>query len=526
MPKQISGFFKRLGANIRAFSVAQRTIAIIGVAVLALGAVALGTWASTPTYTPLFSGLAAADASAVVDQLNTDGVKYQLTDGGATILVPQDKVYDERLKAASAGLPSSSTSGYALLDKMGVTASEFQQDVTYKRALEQELANTIGAMKGVKTASVKLAIPKDTVFVSETKDPTASVFIETQAGVTLSSDQVDAIVHLTSASIEGMKATDVSVVDSNGNVLSTVGGGTTGSSDKLTAQYEQKTQDAIQAMLDKIVGPGNSTVAVSAKISNETAQRITESFSTPDKSPALSESTQTETYTGSGAGSTAGVLGPDNIAVPNGGTGNGAYQQNNTVKNNAIDKVTETRDIPAGAVDRQTVSVAINKAAAKTLNAGTIQSLVESAAGYNQQRGDVVTVASVGFNNSAAAQAQAALKAQKDQAAADQLASLIKSGVIAAAIAAVLIVGLILLLRRNRQMKREPLDIAELVDDSFDPLAGILATPALPEPVMLPVAPIEPTSADAKRAEIGVLAARDPEKAAQLLRNLMDGGQN
>ena len=91
MPKQLAAFFQRLGGSVRAFSAAQKTIAILAIAVLALGAVFLGTWLSTPQYTPLFTGLAAADASAVVDQLNADGVKYQLTDGGATVLVPQDK---------------------------------------------------------------------------------------------------------------------------------------------------------------------------------------------------------------------------------------------------------------------------------------------------------------------------------------------------------------------------------------------------------------------------------------------------
>ena len=99
MPRQISSFFQRLGQNIREFTVAQRTVAIIGVAVLALGIAALTMWATKPAYTPLFSGLAGADASAIVDQLATDKVDYQLSDGGATILVPQADVYAERLKA-------------------------------------------------------------------------------------------------------------------------------------------------------------------------------------------------------------------------------------------------------------------------------------------------------------------------------------------------------------------------------------------------------------------------------------------
>jgi flagellar M-ring protein FliF len=311
-------------------------------------------------------------------------------------------------------------------------------------------------------------------------------------------------------------------VDSNGNVLSTVGGGTTGSGDKLAGQYEQKTQDAIQAMLDKIVGPGNSTVAVSAKISNETAQRVTEQYTQPTNAPATSESTKKETYAGTG-GTTAGVLGPDNIAVPNGGGGNGSYSSEDTTKNNAVDKVTETRDIPAGAVDRQTVSVAINSNA-KGVNKTELQNLVESAAGFNQQRGDVVTVETVGFSSDAAKQAQAALAQEKEQQAQEQLSSYIRYGIIAAAIAAVVIIAIILIARRRKQAA-EPIDIVELVseDTLADPLAGILTTPTVPLPELVPATPIEPTSADQKRKEIAGMAARDPEKAAQLLRNLMDG---
>ncbi|HEY8673144.1 MAG TPA: flagellar M-ring protein FliF, partial [Candidatus Dormibacteraeota bacterium] len=131
MPTQVSTALRRLAHTIREFTIAQRTVAIIGVAVLALGVVALSFWITKPAYTPLFSGLSGTDANTIVEQLRTDGVQYEITNGGGTIMVPEANVYDERLKAAAAGLPSSTTGGYSLLDKMGVTASEFQQNVTY-----------------------------------------------------------------------------------------------------------------------------------------------------------------------------------------------------------------------------------------------------------------------------------------------------------------------------------------------------------------------------------------------------------
>ena len=116
MPRQVTSAFRNFANAVREFTVAQRTVAIIGIAVLALGIIALGMWATKPSYTPLFSGLSGEDANTLVEQLRGEGVPYELSNGGATIMVPEENVYDQRLKAAAAGLPSSTTGGYSLLD--------------------------------------------------------------------------------------------------------------------------------------------------------------------------------------------------------------------------------------------------------------------------------------------------------------------------------------------------------------------------------------------------------------------------
>ncbi|NTW41020.1 MAG: flagellar M-ring protein FliF, partial [Cellulomonadaceae bacterium] len=220
MPAGISGLVGRAQKTVGQFSLAQRTLAILGVAVLGLGLFAVSAWLSKPSMSPLFANLAASDASAIVDQLDSEGVTYELSDGGSTILVPESEVYAMRIKVASAGLPAASDGGgYSLLDDMGMTSSEFQQQVTYQRAIEGELAKTIGAISGVQNASVHLALPQESVFVSETPAPTASVFVETAPGSTLDADKVQAIVHLVSAGIEGMAPTDVAVIDADGQVL-------------------------------------------------------------------------------------------------------------------------------------------------------------------------------------------------------------------------------------------------------------------------------------------------------------------
>ncbi|ROP66000.1 flagellar M-ring protein FliF [Curtobacterium sp. PhB130] len=553
MPAALQNVFGRLGAYVKGFSAAQRTIAILVVAALVLGGFALVSWLGKPSYAPLFTGLAAADASSVTDQLTTDGVPFQLTDGGATILVPQSSVYTERLKAASNGLPSSNEGGYSLLDKMGVTSSEFQQDVTYKRAIEGELAKTISAMDGVQTATVQLAIPEKSVFVSEEKDPTASVFIATKNGTQLTTDQVQAIVHLTSAAVEGMQTTDVSVVDAKGQTLSAVGTGATGTGSDQAADYDASTSKKIQDLLDTTLGTGNASVVVSATMNQNTATRTAESYATPTSGPvALNESSTTEQYgSGSGAASGAtGVLGPDNIAVPNGtatsGTGDDGYVNESATKNNAVDHTTETTQIPAGSLDRQTISVALNSKADSVANANlqSINDLVAAAAGVDTARGDQVKVAMMDFDSSAADDAAKALKAQQAADQQEALWSSIRTAGIVVGIALALIALIVFLVRRGRRQERESVDVGELdafgsafelplAVDAADARAGLLAGGAGDAPtVALPTLPHDdaPTevlttdeiTAERRRQDISNLAERDPKRTAELLRGLLD----
>lgn len=536
MPPQISRFFRRLGAGVQGFSTGQRTLAVIGVAVLVLGSIALSAWLGKPSYTPLFSGLKDTDANGIVEQLRKDNVPYELANGGSTILVPENKVYDERLKAAAAGLPSAAATGYSLLDKLGVTSSEFQQSVTYKRALEGELATTIEAMDGVKTAAVRLAIPAKSVFVDKTPDATASVFVETQPGTTLSSDKVQAIVHLTSAAIENLKPLNVSVVDSQGNVLSSVGGGASGTSSKQAADYQQRTSDAVKAVLDSVVGLGNSTVAVAADVTGESAQQRSETFNASPGTPALSESSKTETFTGTGGGGASGVLGPDNIAVPGGSNGNGTFDSSNTTKNNAVNKVTEDRVIPPGAVKRQTISVAINQTAAGGLNINSLRSLVTAAAGVDPARGDVVTVEVVPFSTAAADQAAESLGASKADAEAKQEAALANTLILGGSIllaAIALIVAVLISLRRRQQ--REPVDLGERPELALMPAGQSLvalepppATTAIEvaPPAPLPLPGTEALDVERRRAQIEAMVAESPAKTADYLRGLMDDRQS
>ena len=525
MPQQITSALGRVTSSIREFTVAQRTLALIGLAVAVVGVVALSMWFSRPQFSPLYTDLAPADASAIVDQLTAQGVKYQLTNGGSTVLVPTESVYDMRLKVAASGMSPSADGGYSLLDDMGMTSSEFQQDVTYKRALEGEMGKTVSSMQGVELATVKLAMPAESVFVDQATDPTASVFVKTRSGVTLTDDQVQSIVNLVSASVEGMKATDVAVIDSSGAVLSAVGTGLAGSGgNKQTVEYEQRVAQSIQAMLEPIVGVGKAVVTVTADLDYDATERTQESFTSAEGVLPLTERSTTEQFTGTGNTAT-GVLGPDNIQVPT-GDGDGSYTNETNEANNAVDKLTEHTVTAPGTVRRQSVAVAVDAAAAAAVDMAQLQAMVSSASGFDEARGDVVTVSQLPFDTSSAESAQAALDAAAaaDEAAArsQMMRTLIIAGV---ALLAVILLAIFLARRnRNRADPRESLDLGDLpiMDEPLALEPADLDTQLLELPEVPELPSAEQISIERKRNDVALLVDEQPEQVAELLRGWMD----
>ncbi|MEO5780728.1 MAG: flagellar M-ring protein FliF C-terminal domain-containing protein, partial [Arthrobacter oryzae] len=297
--------------------------------------------------------------------------------------------------------------------------------------------------------------------------------------------------------------------------------------------YQQRTSDAVRAVMDRVVGPGNSTVAVAADVTAESAQQRSETFTNAADALPLSESTKTEKYTGTGGGA-AGVLGPDNIAVPGGTSGDGSFDSSTSTKNNAVNKVTEDRVIPPGAIKRQTISVAVNQAAAGGLNIASLTALVNAAAGIDQQRGDVVTVEVVPFSTAAADDAAKSLAEAQANAEAEQQAAFIGTLITAGStLLGLLVIGLVLMVVLRRRQKREPVDLGERLDLTALPAApAVAALGAAPpttaiELTSLPPLPQAPAqiAAERRQMEIDSMVASNPEKAADYLRSLMDDRQ-
>lgn len=439
---------------IAGFTPGQRGIILVVTLALALGAFALTRWVSSPTWTPLYGNLDGSDANAIVEQLNSTGVKYKLSDGGATVLVPQSQVYDLRVSLSGKGLPAgASDSGYSLLDKQSLTATDFQQNIAYRRALEGELAKTLQAIDGVQTAVVHLAMPKKDVFASEQDKTTASVLLALKSGTTLDRAEVLSITHLVAGSVEGLDPKDVTVSDSSGNMLSSPSdqsglSGVAVEADEHTAAYEARTAEKVQQMLDRVLGAGRSVVRVNATLNYDDTQRTSEKYTQPSPTAApLSESTETETYNGAGAGA-GGALG-QTFPTPATGTGgnSGAYNKTKRTANNSIDKVVEHTDTAPGTVQRLTVAVVLDAANAANVSTSQIQSLVSTAAGIDTTRGDAVQVDAVPFDTTAATEAKTEIA---KAAAAQQRAQYVSIGKQAGFALLVLMILLIAWRRRRR----------------------------------------------------------------------------
>ncbi|MEU4423700.1 flagellar basal-body MS-ring/collar protein FliF [Actinoplanes sp. NPDC024001] len=444
---------RRVTDTFKSFTPGQKAVTIFAVIAILVGGYFFATWAAKPSYQILFNNLSTKDASAIVESLQKSGTSYELANDGQTILVPRDQVNALRLQLSGEGLPNDEGTGYSLLDQQGITTSDFMQHANYQRALEGELAKTIKSIDGVEAATVHLVMPQEDVFTDDQSKPTASVLVASKANNPLEEPQVQSIVHLVASSVEGLDPTQVTVADSEGRMLSAGGGaaiatGGSNSAEQQTVAFQNRMNSSLQRMLDNLVGPGNAVVTTTAELDFDQTETRSKTYSADPAVPAESESINTETYSGSGSGN-GGVLGPDNIQVPN-GTGSGQYSNKNEVRNRQLNEVQEVRRNAPGGIDRLNVSVLLNSTTAGAVDANQVQQLISAAAGIDATRGDTIAVASMPFDTSAADAAKdelaAAAAAEKE---AKQL-TLIKT----AALLFVVLALVFLAWRANRRAKK------------------------------------------------------------------------
>jgi flagellar M-ring protein FliF len=350
-----------------------------------------------PTYSILFSNLQPTDAASITQQLSTDHVPYQLQDGGATILVPQNDVDQQRLAAAQVGLPASSTVGLSLLDKEGLTTSQLTQQADYLQALQGELEQTIDSISGVASSQVNVAMAANQTFALGTNSPTgASVLVDLAAGHTLTYDQTQAITSLVASSVAGLDASQVTVADSNGDLLAGPGvSNTGGAQSSAESAYDAASSARISAYLAGVLGTGNADVQVNANLNFDQVKTQTQSLvnganGKPETACTSTQKSSTK-YTGTGTppGSSVGATTA---------SGNGTYTQTSSQSTCEASTVNSTTVEAPGTVSTQSIAVLVNsKAVPKTLQLSVLKTGVAAAAGITTSRGDVLAFSAAPF---------------------------------------------------------------------------------------------------------------------------------
>lgn len=502
------------------FTTGQKVVAVLGTVALLLAGFMIFRWASAPSYAPLFTNMAPEDASAVVEALETAGTPYELAGDGGTVMVPRDLVYSTRIELSGEGLPAGgSEGGYGILDEQGMSTSEFQENTAFKRAMEGELSSTIEAIDNVDAAVVHLAMPEKEVFSKEQEPTTASVLLDTQPGATLTSENVQAIVHLVASSIDGMDPDNVTVADSTGKVLTTPEGSDSAASTARTEQtnaVQDQMQARLQAMLDKIAGPGNSTVQVTAVLDFDKTVTNSTDYDQEEEPVALSQSQAEETYTGTNPNGTAtGVVGVDgqmDDGTGTAGSGDGTYEKSQSTTDNGVDVVQEQRETAPGAIEQMNVGVVLDSGTTADIDPAMIRDQVAGITGITNQNG-TIEVSSMPFDKSAQESAKAELDAAAAAEAAAARADLIRKGGIAGGVLLLLLLAWVRARRRAKARDKATSYVVEQLKAEQARLAALEATPAA-----LALEQAEENEEDAMQDELDALIERQPEDVAQLLR--------
>lgn len=415
MPSAFTAAFERIRDFWSGISFTQRMF-IGGLSVLLTATfIVMLIWLSRPEFSLLYSNLTAEDANRVLKNLDTQNVPYKLEQNGTAILVPSDKVHGLRINMAGEKLLTGQGVGFEIFDENQIGRTDFVQKLTYRRALEGELARTIGEFPGVESARVHLVIPNRSLFLEEQQKASASVLLKLSGSKKLEPKDMDALVNLVTMAVEGLDKSRISIADTNGKVLYQPDG--EGSLNGLTrTQFdhkmltEQSLERRIEELLMPVVGAGKVMARVNANLdfSQKTIRR--ELFD-PDKTVVRSEM-RSESSTQGRAAIEGGVPDPNFRGDgPSGTMSDQNATQENRTTNFEINKEEQNIVSNVGVVDRLTVAVIVDGTYTTDAEGNQvftprsdeemrqIRMLVSNAVGFDSVRGDTIEVSSMPFGS-------------------------------------------------------------------------------------------------------------------------------
>lgn len=400
--------------NLKNMPVSKKIVSGAVVFFILAGFGSIFLWANKAEFKKVYSNLSREDISAIVEILEKQKIPYKLESNETVVLVPEDRVSRVRLMLASEGQPRGGKVGFEIFDKTDFGTTEFVQQLNYQRALQGELARTIKDIEQVQDAKVLIVMPKDSVFVEDTKPPSASVFLKLRGKI--SQDKVRAVVHLVASAIEDLTPELVTVIDSNGKVLSN--GMPNDENSEINSQlkykleYEKNMAGRIQTMLEGIVGPGKAIVRVAADMDFSQID-VNEELFDPDAQVIRSRQTIADNIEKKNdTENKISSVNPLGQGIGAGGKSEKKEHQDDTI-NYEISKTIRITQKPVGTVQRLSVAAVldgkytwekVDGGRKKVFTARTDEELsqfmtiVRQTMGYSADREDQVTVQSISFS--------------------------------------------------------------------------------------------------------------------------------
>ncbi|MBI5234239.1 MAG: flagellar M-ring protein FliF [Deltaproteobacteria bacterium] len=387
-------------------------------AVSIAGVVTLFTWASKPEYQVLFTNLSQEDSALIIEKLKEKRIPYRIEGQGA-VFVPMEQVYETRIELAGIGLPKGGGVGFEIFDKTSLGMTEFVQKVNYMRALQGELARTISGLSEVQNARVHIVVPEKRLFLDDQEPARASVVLSLKQGRTITASEVQGIVHLVASGVSGLNPKNVTVVDTQGKLLTRATDeksiiALTSSQLEYQRTIEKDFEARIEGILLPVVGHGKVIARVSTDIDFKQVEKTEERFD-PDNVVVRSEQINQEKSTGASyvsgvPGITSNTPGNEvqtsvNLLAPQ-------SQRKNEVINYEINKVVSRTIEPSGLIKRLSVAVLVDgsygaeaegQAGQKKYipraegDLAKFSGLVKGAIGFDALRGDTVEVVNIPF---------------------------------------------------------------------------------------------------------------------------------
>jgi len=472
-------------------------------------------------YITLYSNLDATQASPLLQELKNMGIPYQIDEFGSTIKVPEEMVDELRIEMAGKGVPFAQGLGFELFDEEKLGMTDFDRHVKLQRALQEELRRTITSLESVLQARIHLVLPEPRVFLQEMASPSAAIYLQLNPFVPIKQEQVRGVVNLVASSVENLKAGDITVIDSKGNILfdgAVVDDPLLDQANLVVDQleikrdFENKLERRLQAMLEKVFGPGKALSLVTAEMDFDTKETTIIEYN----EQGIPRSTHITEERYEGEGHSWSEVGETNYPGYTGSfpAGEGSYERREETINNELGERSERVINTPGKVLRLHASVIVDtgEVAFTERQKEQVNNIVTAAIGFDRERGDQLSVEGMSFDSTFADEMQAYIA---ETEARQRQERLLKYAILGGALLLTFILSLIFVLKGRRRTLEEVKPFDDIVVTPLKELdPDLVPLAAAQEEDILPV-----LAEDTSQVQVKKLVDKHPDVVVSVLRS-------